>query len=405
MQINNILEFDDEASAKAYNFTITAIKEFYDTIESDQFRDAEGDTIYEYLTKVMELVSFKEQLKRYIYETSGTKEAYSEVDYGALMLDAFEKNDCMAGKPKKELKRQINRWLNAETIKRENLFLIGFGLDMDDKMLTKFLTLVLKESDFDFNDPKEVIFWHCRHTGKTYQTAMSMLEDYEHLEQKEPVRADHRWQALQTMPKMYLGMEDQLWTYLHYLKFLQIADRKATKSREMFEKMYLRVQQAVADYMNYYPNEFAPVTRSEDINPAQIENILYTGVAVSDNGNLKAFAALKKQFKSKRLSRVRISGLLAGKTMERFDLITMIFLVYAVNEEKLSEPEGTRFTEFVEETNNLLAEAGMMALYPVNPYEAFILMCIVSSDPLDTFAVVWEKSYEESESSVQEHSR
>ena len=34
MQINNILDFDDEASAKAYNFTITAIKEFYDTIET-----------------------------------------------------------------------------------------------------------------------------------------------------------------------------------------------------------------------------------------------------------------------------------------------------------------------------------------------------------------------------------
>ena len=60
MQINNILDFDDEASAKAYNFTITAIKEFYDTIESDQFTAAGGDTIYAYLTKVMELVSFKE---------------------------------------------------------------------------------------------------------------------------------------------------------------------------------------------------------------------------------------------------------------------------------------------------------------------------------------------------------
>ena len=52
MQINNILDFDDEASAKAYNFTITAIKEFYDTIESDQFTAAGGDTIYAYLTKV-----------------------------------------------------------------------------------------------------------------------------------------------------------------------------------------------------------------------------------------------------------------------------------------------------------------------------------------------------------------
>ena len=49
--------------------------------------------------------------------------------------------------------------------------------------------------------------------------------------------------------------------------------------------------------------------------------------------------------------------------------------------------------------------AGMMSLYPVNPYEAFILMCIVSDDPLDTFAAVCEKSYEESESSVQQHNR
>ena len=400
MQINNILDFDDEASVRAYNFTITAIREFYDTIESDQFRNASGDTIYAYLTKVMELMSFKEQLKRYIYEASGTKEAYSEVDYNAFMLEAFEKNDCIVGKSKQELKRQINRWLNAETVKRENLFLIGFGLNMDDKTLTKFLTLVLKESDFDFNNPKEVIFWHCRYTGKSYQTALNMLADYENLEQKEPIRKNHRWQAFQTMPKMYLGMEDQLWTYLHYLKFLKIADQRAMKSREMFEKIYLRIQQATADYMNRYSNRYDQVMSLEEINPAKIESVLYSGVPITEKGNLKSFAALKKQFKSKRLNRARISELLAGKPMERFDLITLNFLLYALSEEKLSMYEGARFAEFVEETNDLLADSGMMALYPVNPYEAFILMCIVSDDPLDTFAVVWEKSYEESESSL-----
>lgn len=395
MQTNTILDFDDEASARTYNYTIMAIRDFYDTIESDQFRDASGDTIYTYLTRVMELVSFKEQLKRYIYEESETGEAYANVDYSALMLEAFEKNSCTEGKTKAELKRQINRWLNAETVKRENLFLIGFGLDMSEKTLTKFLTLVLKESDFDFNDPKEVIFWHCRRNGKSWQTAMDMLEKYEHLGQKEPVRANHRWQAMQAMPKMYLGMEDQLWMYLHYLKFLKIADRKTMQSRELFEKMYLRVQQATADYMNRYPDRYDRVMRVEDINPAKIESVLYSGVPTTDKGNLKSFAALKKQFKSKRLNRARISELLAGKSMERFDLITFIFLVYALNEEKLSMYEGARFTEFVEETNDLLADAGMMTLYPVNPYEAFILMCIVAEDPLDTFAVVWEKSYEE----------
>ena len=184
-----------------------------------------------------------------------------------------------------------------------------------------------------------------------------------------------------------------------------IADRKTTKSREMFEKIYRRVQRACADYMNRYPDKFGQVTKWEDINPARIESVLYSGVPVTEKGNLRSFAALKKQFKSKRLNRARMSELLAGTSMERFDLITLIFLLYALNEDKLGMYARERFTEFVEQTNDLLAEAGMMSLYPVNPYEAFILMCIVSDDPLDTFAAVWEKSYEESESSVQQHNR
>lgn len=397
MSTKNILDFDDEASIKAYNYTITAIKEFYDTIESDQFRHASGDTIYQYLTKVMELVSFKEQLKRYMYEKSGSKEAFSQWDGSNWMLTSFEKNGCLEEKTKTELKRQINRWLKAETVKRESMFLIGFGLGMDDKTMTKFLTLVIKESDFDFNHPKEVIYWHCLHNGKSYQTAGKMLEAYEEMEQKAHVREDHRWQAMQNMPKEYLGMEEELWVYLHYLKFLNIADQKHLKSRKAFEKLYHEVQQAVAANSNRYSDEKARMLRPEDVNPGKIESVLYSGVPVTEKGNLQSFAALKKQFKSKRLNRVRLNELLSGKAMERFDLITLKFLIEALDEEKLQMHAGPRFTEFVEETNDLLAEAEMLQLYPVNPYEAFILMCIVSDDPLDTFSTVWERSYDEQE--------
>ena len=44
---------------------------------------------------------------------------------------------------------------------------------------------------------------------------------------------------------------------------------------------------------------------------------------------------------------------------------------------------------------DLLIEAGMIEFYAVNPYEAFVMMCVVSEDLLDTFAGVWEKSYDE----------
>ena len=36
----------------------------------------------------------------------------------------------------------------------------------------------------------------------------------------------------------------------------------------------------------------------------------------------------------------------------------------------------------------------MGELYVANPYECFILMCILSDDPLGTYADVWEMAYD-----------
>ena len=47
------------------------------------------------------------------------------------------------------------------------------------------------------------------------------------------------------------------------------------------------------------------------------------------------------------------------------------------------------------ETNRMLEECGMMKLYPVNPYDAFVMMCLVSDYPPGTWSDVWEMSYEE----------
>ena len=68
MSKKNILDYDEEKTIRPQNFTLTAMKEFYDTIESDQFQGASEDTIYKYLTNIMEIVSFKDFLRRYIYE-------------------------------------------------------------------------------------------------------------------------------------------------------------------------------------------------------------------------------------------------------------------------------------------------------------------------------------------------
>ena len=42
----------------------------------------------------------------------------------------------------------------------------------------------------------------------------------------------------------------------------------------------------------------------------------------------------------------------------------------------------------------MLAECSMGELYIQNPYECFLLICMLAEDPLGTYADVVERSYE-----------
>ena len=44
--------------------------------------------------------------------------------------------------------------------------------------------------------------------------------------------------------------------------------------------------------------------------------------------------------------------------------------------------------------NRILERCFLGELYVSNPYECFVLMCILSEEPLSTYADVWELSYQ-----------
>ena len=82
--------------------------------------------------------------------------------------------------------------------------------------------------------------------------------------------------------------------------------------------------------------------------------------------------------------------------MERFDLITLLFFIYA----ETVEPDwpAERYLKYIDAVNEILHRCGMADIYPVNPYEAFVLMCLVTDYPLYTYAEIWEKSYSDKQS-------
>ena len=75
---------------------------------------------------------------------------------------------------------------------------------------------------------------------------------------------------------------------------------------------------------------------------------------------------------------------------DRYDLITLQFFISSQDEE---EDPQERCRNFVDKVNEMLEECGMMKLYPANPFEAFVLMCLLTEEPLAVYNDVWEMSY------------
>ena len=78
--------------------------------------------------------------------------------------------------------------------------------------------------------------------------------------------------------------------------------------------------------------------------------------------------------------------------MDRFDLITLNFFVFS-NDDKYQNNKS-RYFNFVDSTNRILNECSMGELYITNPYECFLMMCIVSDAPFSIYSEVLEKSFE-----------
>ena len=60
-----------------FEFTRKAVQRFRQVVSLEGFEDEDADVIFHYLYKEMELVSFGDHLKRYIYERAGLEEPFA----------------------------------------------------------------------------------------------------------------------------------------------------------------------------------------------------------------------------------------------------------------------------------------------------------------------------------------
>lgn len=388
-------------TVKDFEFTRKAAQRFRQVVSLEGFEDEDADVIFHYLYKEMELVSFGDHLKRYVYERAGLEESYAEVPqdiYREIVVESFHET-CT---PKSmnptstKLTSLVNNWLNQASVKRETVFLLGFGLKMSTEDVSDFLTRVLREQDFDFQNPEEVIYWYCYFQQEGYYKAEELKQKYASLEPN----AAYQDTTRVLMGGLCLDTEEKLFAYLSYLK-AGAEDPMSEKSKAFrsFMQLYDHSKEIIAAMYQKDEEEKnrGKVWTVADISASDVEKVICSGIPVNQMGNLKKMSAsiLAKHFSQKRFSRQRINSILNHKLpVERFDLITLEFFI--VSQEMDEEDPYTRYRCFLEEIHKILEHCGMSEIYIVNPYECFLLMCLLTDCPLAVFAEIWEMSYEES---------
>lgn len=406
-------QFDVTKTIRDFEYTRKAGKNLQKLYESENFDDCDSEEIFRYLSNQMEVVSFGNYLKRYIYERAGLSEAYPfkdvpEREYQEIITDSFRETQTPVSTTPttKKVSAAAKSWLNAESVRRETVILLGFGLRMSLGDVSEFLTKVIKERDFDLESPTEAIYFHCFWNEKKYLSAKEYLRQYESISKMDCKAAAYTEEVTSQMTedvrgrRALLGDEAYLLKYLtalksrHFRSITETAGENAAYSA--FSDLYRRSCQRAYDILSESYDEWKKDGKTaDDVTPADLEKILCSGIPTTKSGNLEKSSAgmLGKAFGNYRLSRQRIDSLLKKKAdVERTDLITMEFFLFATDD--AYEDSVIRFEDFRRSMNQILERCHMYRLYVVNPYETFILMCTLTEYPLGSYNDIWEYSYE-----------
>ena len=426
---------DLDFTARAEDFLGTLLPDSPEEEEDLYFDSAES--IYTYLVNRLEEHGFGDYLKRYIYEETGMEGDYRAIPndvYQEIIIESFRDNAAdFSFYPTKAHKKDVVRtWLERKVVSRDTVLLLGFGLNMTLDSVNGLLHKALHEPHIDPKEPLEAVCQYCFQNGFAFPRFKKIWErfDPDHPEcMISGDRMDSTAQCRETLAA--IRDDDALLAYLFRLPLQKGSKRQSLSARKAFDSLYAGVREGLARrktetesgealllaqrranelarsdrqywHQNWEESERilrgARVYTGKEIGDADIENELFMFVPKNAQGNLAPMknSTLNELFNGKRLNRQHIGRIEAGDDpVTRYDLITMSFFRYDLERDSQANEIGLHYDGFVRATNRMLEECNMDRLYAANPYESFIMLCMRTESPIETYAEIWGMSYDE----------
>jgi len=362
---------------------------------------------YECLSKKLRPIPFCDYLKRYIFQKAEMEGDYREIGEGVyrrIIVDSFRENGVPASFAPTTAKvvALAKNWLTQTSVRRQVIFLLGFGLNMSADDVSSFLQKAQKESDFNFKDPTEVIYWYSFANRLKYHKMLEYKKIFESFPAGPKKGIGESGTLLLREKFQNTPGETQFLSQLAQMKTKNPKYAYSATAQKWFETLYSKCREIVSRELNlgtaedHIDGAAQKGTTAQNTTERDVEKFLYIGTPEDKNRNLlkMSVSTLSKHFADKRLTRQRLADIISKQTpVDRFDLITLNFVVFA-HDEKYQNSK-TRYIDFIDGTNGILDDCSMGRLYTANPYECFLLMCIVSESPLSVFTDVLSRSFEE----------
>ncbi|MBQ3277920.1 MAG: hypothetical protein IJG94_02015 [Clostridia bacterium] len=333
-------------------------------------------------------IPFSDYLKRYVYQRSGMIGSFRKISqekYVQTVLDAFQETGTPGSMrhPDTRLVTCIRRWFEQASVRRSAVLLLGFGLSMPIEDVNDFLTKAIHDHTLDEDNPLEAICAYCYRNAYRY----AKMEQLWHLYERSSAAVE-----AQPAPAQPSGISDADFQFVRRLA-KQPNENWLTptvmKTRETFMKLYTEANQCIQN------DRMSSGKASGPLPPHALEDVLCASIPRNSHGNLipEFNSGIRETISGKRFSRQHIHELLHS-TIEptRYDLLTLCFFICASRVDQQPDPQN-RYRQFVDDANRILLDCGFGPVYVADPYESFILICVLSVDPLGTYADVLEQSY------------
>ena len=385
-------------------------------------------------------LTWGDHIRRFVYDSIApgnlaledlSNEAVMEFIKKAFKDNGMANRGSMDPKRVTKLGSRLKVWMESPAVKisRQTCFLFCFGLNMDEEQASYMLTYVLRQADFDPRDPKEAIYYYCLKYNLQYAGVVRWLEWYDGLALSDDVKETGRYEETIVLKKdlysLKKDMDDRAFkAYLTGLKESRGSGGKNSRTRAaVFKKLLSELGYAISDekcgvlsridrkeeaareknVLNFkdYTRRQKTLSRlkkaQETVDPGWLEQTL---LRVPD-GTVTLPSAIGRMVEEKIIelpsfTEKSLEKKISDRETEvsREDILMAVFLNCAcgMGDKTVEEDETyrARKSEFVYEANRDLDACGFGGIYLLNPFDLFLVSCLLQERPLNYFLTVWK---------------